>query len=155
MGKRLVAAFGQQGYDVIDFKASKRPKRLRDGFPEWWGGWACEFKLVGREHRKKTLETRRKNALIPEGANSSKIMMDLSEHEYCGKRRAKTLRGARITAYSREMLILEKLRAICQQHPDYPYRQQTKMGDPVRPSKWTLPYESGSQPASLHSDTRR
>ena len=25
-----------------------------------------------------------------------------------------------------KMLVLEKLRAICQQHPDYPYRQETK-----------------------------
>ncbi len=64
--------------------------------------------------------------MIPAGSNSPKIRIDLSEHEYCGKQRTKTVRGTKIRAYSREMIVLEKLRAICQQHPEYPYRQQTK-----------------------------
>ena len=122
----FAARFATHGFDLIDFRAAKRPRKLRQGFPEWWGGWACEFKLVDRKHRKRTLETRRRNALIPDGANSPKVQIDLSEHEYCGKQRTKTIDGVRIRAYSREMLVLEKLRAICQQHPDYPYRQQTK-----------------------------
>ena len=126
MCRCLSETFGAQGYDLVDFKATRRPKRARKDFPEWWGGWACEFKLVGRRHRRKSVETKRRNALIPEGSNSPKIVIDLSEHEYCGKQRARTLRGTRIHAYSREMLVLEKLRAICQQHPEYRYRQQTK-----------------------------
>ncbi|HPG00160.1 MAG TPA: nucleotidyl transferase AbiEii/AbiGii toxin family protein [Kiritimatiellia bacterium] len=122
----LSKAFRTKGYDVLDFTFVKRPKKLREGFPIWWGGWACEFKLVDRKYRRKSLEARRRNALIPEGSNSSKVAIDLSEHEFCGKQRAKTLQGVKIHAYSREMLVLEKLRAICQQHPDYPYRQETK-----------------------------
>jgi predicted nucleotidyltransferase component of viral defense system len=126
MERCIAAKFSTHDFDLIDFKADKKPKKIREGFPEWWGGWACEFKLVDKKLRNKTLETRRRNALIPAGANSPKIQIDLSEHEYCGKQRTKTIHGTRIRAYSREMLVLEKLRAICQQHPDYPYRQQTK-----------------------------
>ena len=122
----FVARFSTFGFDLIDFGAARRPKKHRRDFPEWWGGWACEFKLVDKKHRKKTMETKRRNALIPEGANSPKIQIDLSEHEYCGKQRTKTIHGIRVRAYSREMLVLEKLRAICQQHPDYPYRQQAR-----------------------------
>jgi predicted nucleotidyltransferase component of viral defense system len=118
--------FATHGFDLLDFKAARKPKKLRRGFPAWWGGWACEFKLVEKKHRKKSLETRRRNALIPAGANSPKIQIDLSEHEYCGKPRTKTFHGTSIRGYSSEMLVLEKLRAICQQHPDYPYRQQPK-----------------------------
>lgn len=124
--RRLAEAFKEKGYELLDFKVNKRPRKVRAGFPPWWGGWACEFKLVDRKHHGKSLETRRRNALVPGGANSSKISIDLSEREYCGIRRTKTVRGAKIHAYSREMLVLEKLRAICQQHPDYPYRQETK-----------------------------
>jgi len=126
MEQCLAARFSIHGFELIDFKATKKPKKVRQGFPEWWGGWACEFKLVDKKHHKKTLETRRRNALTPVGANSQKIQIDLSEHEYCGKQRTKTIHGTRIRAYSREMIVLEKLRAICQQHPKYPYRQQTK-----------------------------
>ena len=113
------------GFELIDFKANRKPKKLRKGFPDWWGGWACEFTIVDQQHRKKTLEAKRRNAHIPEGSNSPKISIDLSEHEYCGKQRVKSVQGVKIRAYSREMLVLEKLRAICQQHPEYPYRQQT------------------------------
>lgn len=126
MESSLSKAFGVQGYDILDFKPTKRPKKIRPGFPPWWGGWACEFKLIDRKHRDKDHEKKRRLALVPEGANSTKITIDLSEHEFCGRPRTKTLKGIKIYAYSREMLVLEKLRAICQQHPDYPFRQETK-----------------------------
>ena len=122
----LCTAFESKGYDLLDFQANKKPKKVREGFPAWWGGWACEFKLVDQKHQGKSLETRRRNAMIPEGSNSPKITIDLSEHEYCGKQREKTLHGIKIHAYSREMLVVEKLRAICQQHPGYAYRQEAK-----------------------------
>lgn len=126
MEQTFDAAFSQRGFDLIDFHAKKKPKKRGEGFPEWWGGWACDFKLVDKKHRDKTEETRRRNALVPEDSNSSKIKIDLSEHEYCGKRRTKTIDGSKVQAYSPEMIVLEKLRAICQQHLEYPYRQQSK-----------------------------
>ena len=126
MERCLKRRFAHHGLDLIDFSFQKRPKVVKKDFPEWWGGWACEFKLVSRKHRGKSLEAKRRNALVPERASSSRIKIDLSEHEYCGKRRSKTIAGSRIRAYSQEMLVLEKLRAICQQHPNYPYRQQSK-----------------------------
>ena len=126
MERCFASKFATRNFDLIDFKAKRKPKKARKGFPEWWGGWACEFKLVDRKHHKKTVITRRRNALIPAGANSPKIKIDLSEHEYCGEQRTKIIDGTSIRAYSREMLVLEKLRAICQQHPDYQYRQKTK-----------------------------
>jgi hypothetical protein len=48
--------------------------------------------------------------------------VEISKHEYCGKKRTKTIQGVKIFGYSRELLVLEKIRAICQQHPDYAYR---------------------------------
>ena len=122
----LSKAFGARGYDILDFKATRRPKRIRQGFPQWWGGWACEFKIIDHKHRGKSHEMKRRLALTPEGANSPRIKIDLSEHEFCGKPRTKTVKSTKIYAYSRELLVLEKLRAICQQHPDYPFRQETK-----------------------------
>ncbi len=122
----LATRFSTHGFELINFKATKKPKKVQQGFPAWWGGWACEFKLVNKKHCNKTLETRRRNALIPAGANSPKIQIDLSEHEYCGKQRTRTIDGTKVRAYSREMIVLEKLRAICQQHPKYPYRQRVK-----------------------------
>ncbi len=114
--------FGHHKLDVIDFKAKKKPKISPENRPDWWGGWGCEFKLVDQTHRKKTHRTRQRNAFVPDGANSPKIMIDISEHEYCGSRRTRTIKGIKILGYSRELLVLEKLRAICQQHPDYEFK---------------------------------
>ena len=69
-------------------------------------------------------------ALIPDGQASPQIIVELSEYEYCGnfekielsvgRREPKTI----TYWYSTEMLVVEKIRAICQQHPDYPYRKK-------------------------------
>ncbi len=116
------ASFRNLKFDIIDFKWGRKPKTPGREKPDWWGGWECEFKLVPFSHRGKSIETKRRNALVPEGANSSKVIVDVSEHEYCGKSRRKTILGVKILGYSRELLVLEKIRAICQQHPDYKYR---------------------------------
>lgn len=114
--------FGHHQLDVIDFQSKKKPRTSPENRPDWWGGWACAFKLVDQIHREKTHRTKQRNALIPEGANSPKITIDISEHEYCGARRTRIIEGIKILGYSRELLVLEKLRAICQQHPDYEFR---------------------------------
>jgi hypothetical protein len=114
--------FQKFGFDVIDMKSTRKPKKNPENRPEWWGGWACEFKLVDHKHVDETLEMRRRNAFIPDGASSLRITIDISEHEYCGKYRTKVIDGVPIIGYSRELLVLEKMRAICQQHPDYPFR---------------------------------
>lgn len=119
---RVESRFEHHQLDVMDFKSKKKPKTSPRNRPDWWGGWACEFKLVDQIHRGKTKRTRQRNALIPDGANSPKITIDISEHEYCGARRTETIKGIKIMGYSRELLVLEKLRAICQQHPDYEFR---------------------------------
>ncbi|MDA0322698.1 MAG: nucleotidyl transferase AbiEii/AbiGii toxin family protein [Verrucomicrobia bacterium] len=126
MERCMSEAFCVHGYEVMDFRPNKRPKHRRSGFPESWGGWTCEFKLTDLRHKDKSMETKRRNALVPDGANSPSIALDLSEHEYCGKQRTRNLHGVRVRAYSREMLVVEKLRAICQQHPDYPFRQESR-----------------------------
>jgi len=116
------ARFRRKKFDIIDFEWNRKPEKIRVKYPDWWGGWICEFKLVSFQHRGKLIETKRRNALIPDGANSSKVTVEISKHEYCGKKRTKTIQGVKIFGYSRELLVVEKIRAICQQHPDYAYR---------------------------------
>jgi hypothetical protein len=115
MAKALSRDFGHLDYNVIDFRASQRPRRLKPDMPEWWRGWLCKFKLVARTYANQTLELQRRRALIPQGASSSVIEIELSEHEYCGTERKRRIRGVIVHGYTRELLVLEKIRAICQQ----------------------------------------
>jgi len=119
--KVLARTFKRHKYDVIDFKPMRKPKESRDR-PKWWGGWRCGFKLSQMDKHNLSAERRRKQALIPEGSNSSVVEIEISEYEYCGRVRHKKIKGVRINGYSRPLLVVEKLRAICQQHPSYKYR---------------------------------
>jgi len=117
----LTQAFEEHGLDLIDFKYQRRPRESRDR-PDWWGGWLSGFKLSPHADRKLSPEKRRKQALIPQGTPSSVINIEISDHEYVGRTRHTTIKGVKINGYSRALLVVEKLRAVCQQHPDYPYR---------------------------------
>jgi hypothetical protein len=125
MKSKIGKRFRELKFDTIDFKWIKKPKRKSKDKPDWWGGWAFEFKIVSDVHREKSIDMKQKNALIPEGANSSKIIVEISEHEYCKNGRTKSINGVTILGYSREMIVIEKIRAICQQHPDYTYKLST------------------------------
>lgn len=121
---KIVQRFERHNFDIIDFNWNPKPRRRKDQ-PTWWGGWRIEFKIVSDAHREKSLATQRRNALIPEGASSSKITVEISEHEYFKKGRTKTIGGVKIHGYTRELIVLEKIRAICQQHPDYKIRRHS------------------------------
>jgi len=120
--RALKRRFKPLGYGVLDFRYTPRPKRRKPELPDWWKGWLCQFKLLSLEFLDLSPEAQRRRALIPEGSNSCIIDIDISEYEYCGAERKKTIRGVVIHGYTRELLAMEKLRAICQQHPDYRFR---------------------------------
>jgi hypothetical protein len=122
VARTLSREFGRLAYNVIDFRPTQRPRQLKPTMPAWWRGWLCEFKLVARADAAETLEVQRRRALIPKGASSSIIEIEISEHEYCAKARTRSIRGVVVHGYTRELLVLEKLRAICQQHPTYRFR---------------------------------
>lgn len=118
---KIITRFQDFKYEAIDFNWIRKPNRKRKDKPNWWGGWSFEFKIVSYAHHGKSIEIKRRNALIPEGANSSKIIVEISEHEYCKNGRTKVVNGVTILGYSRELIVSEKIRAICQQHPEYKF----------------------------------
>lgn len=117
----LTRRFKPHGYDILDYKHRRKPQKAHPNKPDWWGGWVCEFKLCPSSFRREPTEIRRRNALIPKGNRKSTLSLDISDHEYCGKGRSRIIAGVEVHGYTRELLVLEKLRAICQQHPEYPY----------------------------------
>lgn len=120
--RALKRRFKPLGYGLLDFRYTPRPKQKKPEMPDWWRGWRCEFKLIAKEFLDLSLEAQRRHAHMPEGSNSTVMLLEISEHEYCGAERKKTIHGIVIHGYTRELLAMEKLRAICQQHPDYKFR---------------------------------
>ncbi|MBC7540163.1 MAG: nucleotidyl transferase AbiEii/AbiGii toxin family protein [Bacteriovorax sp.] len=125
----LKGHFNSFGLHVFDCTWIRKPKVRSNGLPDFWSGWQLEFKLI--DNAKSTLEggLKSKAALVPRNTNSPKITMEISEFEYCGSVQKVKIQGSEIKAYSRILIILEKVRAICQQHPDYKYsgnKQRTR-----------------------------
>lgn len=120
----LSKEFHDQGYYVFSFKFTKRPKTLKTGAPDYWSGWGIEFKIIEANKRNLSKEKLDREALIPDGAISPRITLDVSEYEYCGSIEKIKIGHSDVvaTSYSRTLLILEKIRAICQQHPKYPHK---------------------------------
>lgn len=117
----LAKGFHVTGYYLFDFTLRRKPKFKSPDAPNFWSGWAVEFKLIQASKRNLSKEKLSVSALIPTGANSPKVTLDISEHEYCGAIERIKVQSAEVAVYSRSLLLTEKIRAICQQHRDYPY----------------------------------
>ena len=118
--RTLVKTYRQHGFEVFDVKMEEKPKIISEDMGEFWGGYAVEFKLIEADKFEKLSENiaeLRKYALkIGQG---QKFLIDISRFEYTLGKQEADLDGYRIYVYSPEMIVCEKLRAICQQMPEY------------------------------------
>jgi hypothetical protein len=121
--------FGDLGYAVIDKKFVPKPTERGPNQPEWWGGYFIEFKIVERavfEKHKDDLDALRRHAAVTGPQLRKTYSIDISKNEYCASKVRKEINGYSIYVYSLEMIALEKLRAICQQMPEYTVTRHNK-----------------------------
>ena len=116
----LERTFDIEGYKAFDIKMTSRPGKMPDELAVFWGGYLIEFKLikaVRADELKHDLEAMRREAIrLGEGP---KFTIDISRHEYTADKQEHQLLGYTIYVYSPQMIVCEKLRAICQQMPEY------------------------------------
>lgn len=117
-------SFFEKNYKAFDISFSKRPdnREISEDLKEFWGGYRIEFKVISLEKYNKfdgKIEDLRKNALEYNAKHSRKFFIDISQYEYIKNKETKELDGYAIYVYSPEMLAFEKIRAICQQMPEY------------------------------------
>lgn len=122
--KVLETTFQEHGYFMFDFKFYEKPKKRKTTLKNFWGGYKVEFKLVEKERLKDfqgDLEKMRKSALSLGSSEKKPFTIDISKYEFCGCKEEKELDGFTIYVYTPEMIVIEKIRAICQQMRAYPY----------------------------------
>lgn len=118
---RLTEALATDDLILFDFSMHPKPRTTID---DWWGGYSAEFKLIEKSHAEQ-LEydtSRMRRESLPIGARSQrrKYIIEISKYEYIDDRIERDLQGVTIRVYSPVLLAAEKLRALLQQHPDYP-----------------------------------
>lgn len=112
--------FAAKGYLAFDIKMTIKPGKMPDELASFWGGYLVEFKLISLARAvevERHLDTMRREAIqLGEGP---RFTIDISRHEYTEDKQAHELDGYTIYVYSPEMIVCEKLRAICQQMEKY------------------------------------
>ena len=122
--KKLIEdGFAVNGYVMFDFEFKDKPKTQSQNM-DFWGGYNVTFKLITNEEFKRINydlnEARSKYAIKLNPGGSPKFSIDISKFEYIDKHKvAKDLDGVQLYIYAPELIVAEKLRAICQKLPEY------------------------------------
>jgi len=120
--KTLRDTFKAEGYEVFDITFVKRPEKISPEMASFWGGYVVEFKIIETAKYKQlasNIQSLRRQATVVGGGQKRKIKIDISKFEYCRTKQESELDGFTIYVYTPEMIVFEKLRAICQQMPEY------------------------------------
>jgi predicted nucleotidyltransferase component of viral defense system len=120
--KTLVQTFSENGYVVIDYKFINKPKTIKEPVADFWGGYLVTFKVIGQDEYDKNLgnlDQQRRRAVPLKPDHSSKFELEFSKFEYVADKAAVDVDGYTIYVYTPEMIVFEKVRAICQQLPQY------------------------------------
>jgi predicted nucleotidyltransferase component of viral defense system len=113
--------FDSEGYVVFDYGFDIKPGIRNPTFPEFWGGYLIKFKILAKEKYKNLcdIDARRRNAALVAPGQKRVFTIDISKHEHCDSKLLTNLNEFRIYVYTPTALVLEKLRALCQQLPEY------------------------------------
>jgi predicted nucleotidyltransferase component of viral defense system len=122
MKKALTKIFHENGYTVFDMKFGERPKDTDPRLPPYWGGYRLEFKIIETtqfEELSDDNQALRVNALDVGPGSKKTYRIEISKWEYCEPKRRTEIEDYTVYVYTPEMIVMEKLRAICQQMPEY------------------------------------
>jgi len=127
--KRLFRAlrdrFDSAGYAVFDEQLEPKPRLEGEDERPWWGGYELKFKLVEKAKFQALQNHPRKlqiDALVVGPRQQRTFTVEFSKYEHTAGKVERELDYYTIYVYTPEMIVAEKLRAICQQMPAYPLR---------------------------------
>ena len=118
--------FEEHDYTIFDFNITEKPRNLSPDLSGFWGGYQVEFKIQTLDNKgiiSTNIEMARKTSQIIGLNNSKKFTIDISKFEYCKEKESVEIDGYTMYAYTPKMIVIEKLRAICQQMAEYPINQ--------------------------------
>ncbi len=123
--RSLIKEFEHDNIEVFDLKFEEKPPPEKLADPRG-GGYRVSFKLIEKkdDYDGMSLDKKRVRAL-PVSGKGTTFKVDISKYEYCEKKVHKEIDGYTFYVYSPEMIILEKMRAICQQTKEYREQENT------------------------------
>lgn len=114
--------YKKNDYVIFDFAMVPKPKTISEKLKDFWGGYQITYKVIEQKKYDEfdgDLEKIRKQAIAVGAKRTLSFRIDISKYEYCKTKDKVELEGNSIFLYTPEMIIYEKLRAICQQMEEY------------------------------------
>lgn len=118
----LSETFREAGFKVFDVKFLERPEMVTPDMADFWGGYVINFKIIEMEKHEQLagdIDSLRRQAAVVGWNRKRTLTIQISKFEYCQPKQQAVLEGYSIFVYSPEMIVVEKLRTICQQMPQY------------------------------------
>jgi len=117
----FVETFKEHNYTIFDFNFGKSPLHQDKDRARYWGGYFIKFKIYKSEQFDKItdIDHARRSAEIANDNNGKIFSIDISNFECCYGKNEFDMDGFSIYVYTKEMIVYEKLRALCQQLPEY------------------------------------
>lgn len=107
-----------QSHDLIVFDIDFFEKPKQNKVKEW-KGYSLEFKVANnKNYYPDNIEKTRREAIKLVG-QSPKFSVDISSFEYVATATTTEVDGTVLNVYTPEMIVFEKLRALCQSIPEY------------------------------------
>lgn len=120
--KVIQNTFREAGYEVFDIKFEEKPRKTHSEIADFWGGYRIQFKVIEKQRFKQLFNNQRvlRTSALPVGKGQKRTFtIEISKFEYCTLKRESDLEGYTIYVYTPEMIVIEKIRSICQQMPEY------------------------------------
>ena len=123
LSSQLSRVFLEKGCTVFDCSFIPKPEEFgRPELKEFWGGYVFEFKVISTADFNaisSNPQDLRRRSMPVDVSSGRTFTIEFSRHEYCDPSEPITIAGSRAVVYSALLIVIEKLRAICQQMPDY------------------------------------
>lgn len=119
----LEKTYESEGLVPFDLSITQKPDMTaHTDEMQFWGGYAIDFKLIPNtlfHQHSRNIEALRKRSTPVHPNDARTLHIDISKFECCTAKEPAHIHGFTVYVYTTEMIVLEKIRAICQQHPDY------------------------------------
>lgn len=123
----LKKRFEVEGLSIFDTQFEEISGKTSAEGSNRWGGYNLKFKVIPQrrfDELKGDVRKAQIQALVTGPTQETNFRIQISKFEFCRPKREVEFEDYSIYVYTPAMIAIEKLRAICQQMPDYPLRQR-------------------------------
>ncbi|WP_299546980.1 nucleotidyl transferase AbiEii/AbiGii toxin family protein [Seonamhaeicola sp.] len=113
----LNTEFNKHDLVVFDVEFLEKPKQNKI---KQWKGYVLKFKTIDfNKYDPDDEDVNRRLAHVIYNNNSTKFQVEISSYEYTDPKKIVEVEGAVFFVYTPEMIVFEKIRALCQSMPEY------------------------------------